>query len=248
MQAAATSVALFVTKQYSTVALQYLVDSLSNTFWKSTAPDTCRLIREEVKRIVPLSEIQVIYALSASCSKLRERSPLIETLLTNLSEEAAKIHHELHLIRLAILEHEQPWSQRAYYGVFSWFGRSLNVKTNIATITDAAIELRRNFKSINEWVQTGITLEMYNRQITEDSKKEQQQQNNTTITNMNDPTTTKDTQSVQLIHEQQGKWLMQPPVLSSIHISDPHMIDKMEEITRTPHLNPNRNAGITVMN
>jgi len=258
MQAAATSVALFVTKQYSTVALQYLADTLSNTFWKSNTPDACRLIREEIKHIVPLSEIQVIYALTTNCAKLRERSVLIDTLLTNLNEEAAKIHHELHLIRLAVLDYQQPWSQRPYYGMFSWFSRSIDVSSNVNKIKEAAAELRRNFNGVNQWVQTGILLDSFNRCDTKERHLVDKLSTNTTTT-----TTTQEgvialpystdhdhtrLASPQMLYEQQGKWFSSAPSLSpanstidsiavreplsSIVTTDPQMIDKMETITK----------------
>jgi hypothetical protein len=248
MQAAATSVALFVTKQYSTVALQYLADTLSTTFWRSNAPDACRIIREDVKRIVPLSEIQLIYALSSNCAALRMRSPVIDVLLNNLNEEAAKIHHELHLIRLAILEYQQPWSQRPYYGFFSIFGRSICVSEQISRIKDAAAELKRNYHDINQWIQTGILLDSFNRQL-------EQKQTSTTQETTTQTLSTEKSQvegagdSIRLSHEQQGKWLVAPPLeilqskskdhkseaLSSIQISDPNMLDKMYAITKDPH-------------
>jgi hypothetical protein len=249
MQAAATSVALFVTKQYSTVALQFLADTLSNTFWKSNTPDACRLIREEIKHIVPLSEIQVIYALSANCAQLRERSVLIDTLLTNLNEEAAKIHHELHLIRLAILDFQQPWSQRPYYGMFSWFSRSISVTANVDKIKEAAIELRRNFNSVNQWVQTGVLLDSFNRQLTAETKaanESKEKSSNTTLVVEGTCAEEPRLSSPRILYEQQGKWLTPPPSLitggvqtgepiSSIGSCDPQMIDKMHAITKGPN-------------
>lgn len=233
MEAAATTVAIFAAKQYSTVALQFLTETLSNTFWKSTAPDKCKLIREEIKHIVPLSEIQVIHALTGTCVHLRERSPLIETLLTNLNDEAAKIHHELHLIRLAILEYEEPWTRRPYYGVFSFFSRSLDVSENISKIKEATTELRRNFNYINQWIQTGITLDRFNRQI-----EQEQKTCTSSITPSNEGiegTTTLKAFSPKTIQQQQpAPFPKSQQCLSSIQISDPKMIDKMYQITRSP--------------
>jgi hypothetical protein len=226
-QTAATSIAVYVAKEYSSTALQFLKESLSSPFWKSNLPDACQVVREEVKQIVPVSEIQAIYALLQDCANLRGRSALIHTLLTNLNDEAAKIHHELHLIRLAILDYQEPMSRRPYYGLFSLFSHRLDVSSNLQRMKEASVELHRNFRGINEWIQTGIALDIYNRKVPHEIKTMKTTESDTTLS-----------------QEIEGKTTISSPnhlnkfcLLSSLQTNDPNMIDKMSAITRLPSQN-----------
>lgn len=210
-------------KDMSTVALDYLMKSIANKLNQQPTTtdhvqhakqvkqqkqhDIGKRIREQANRLIPTVDILTVIAILNDCKHLRLQSTVINNILHAIFEQVCEIHFQVHIIYLELLEHEKSWTERPYYGLFSFFEKSIDVSNEMSRIQTSAACLQNHVVSLRKWLVPSIQLDAYNKHYIAQTSQTSQ----TMMVQYNEKETTEPRQGEHLHQQKTPDHQQQPP-------------------------------------